>query len=369
MSLLVAILMFSLHGFLKHSCIFGDHMHALKLRGDQTKIKDLPPTENGKPLIIGVDVNVRNILDVDEIKQLISLETSLKFYWPDPRISVDQRKIQDKKYVTLNSEEYSRFWIPDIFIDQAKDLRDPTFYRKPASFRVYNNGTMRFASRVNYDVACNMDFKRFPVDTQECKIAYESFSYKVDEIQFEWRKIDKNKDISLSQFRHVISEDGSYSTDYYGKGDSYAGFKLNIRLTRNIGYHLVQTYIPSTLFVILAYLSIYIPTDSIPARVGMGMTTLLTLTTMFSSVRSKVPHVSYLTYLDYWMLLCMLFVCVSIGEFIIAIILTKEGKDEKFVAKVRKIFKIVLPLAFILSNVVYWPYIFLAGGGKVEETS
>ena len=42
---------------------------------------------------------------------------------------------------------------------------------------------------------------------------------------------------------------------------------------------------PSTVFVVLAWLSLFVPAESVPGRVGMGMTTLLTLTAMFSAVR------------------------------------------------------------------------------------
>ena len=59
---------------------------------------------------------------------------------------------------------------------------------------------------------------------------------------------------------------------------------FQLHLTRQIGYHVVQTYIPSTVFVVLGWLSLFIPPESVPGRVGMGMTTLLTLTAMFSSV-------------------------------------------------------------------------------------
>ena len=35
----------------------------------------------------------------------------------------------------------------------------------------------RYSSRVNYDVACAMDFHRYPVDDQTCEIKFESFGY------------------------------------------------------------------------------------------------------------------------------------------------------------------------------------------------
>ena len=55
------------------------------------------------------------------------------------------------------------------------------------------------------------------------------------------------------------------------------------------------------------------------------MTTLLTLTAMFSAVRQNVPRVSYISYLDIWMLTCMIFVFSCIMEFIVVTALSKFG--------------------------------------------
>ena len=44
-------------------------------------VNERPPTEDGKPLLIESSINLRNILDVAEKEQLISLETTLRLYW------------------------------------------------------------------------------------------------------------------------------------------------------------------------------------------------------------------------------------------------------------------------------------------------
>ena len=88
---------------------------------------------------------------------------------------------------------------------------------------------------------------------------------------------------------------------------------------------MVQTYIPSTVFVVLAWLSLFIPAESVPGRVGMGMTTLLTLTAMFSAVRQSVPRVSYISFLDIWMLTSMIFVFSCILEFILVTCFNRTG--------------------------------------------
>ena len=42
---------------------------------------EMPPTEDGEPLRITASMNLRNILEVKEKEQIISLDTTLRFYW------------------------------------------------------------------------------------------------------------------------------------------------------------------------------------------------------------------------------------------------------------------------------------------------
>ena len=50
--------------------------------------------------------------------------------------------------------------MPDIFIDKAKSVRKPVFFIPPAYLRLYNDSLVKYSARMNYDVACPMDFKR-----------------------------------------------------------------------------------------------------------------------------------------------------------------------------------------------------------------
>ena len=69
---------------------------------DGYSIHELPPN-SGEPLLVNFSVNLRNILGVNEKDQYISLETSLRMYWRDARVKVDDSLLAaDKEYVTLN---------------------------------------------------------------------------------------------------------------------------------------------------------------------------------------------------------------------------------------------------------------------------
>ncbi|XP_059082713.1 glutamate-gated chloride channel alpha-like [Tigriopus californicus] len=96
---------------------------------------------------------------------------------------------------------------------------------------------------------------------------------------------------------------------------------MRISLTRKLTYHLLRTYLPSLLFVCLGWMSMFIPIEHIPGRVVMGMTALLTVSSMFGATTTVTPPVSYATKLDFWMVGCICFVFAVLLEFIVVITL------------------------------------------------
>ena len=83
------------------------------------------------------------------------------------------------------------------------------------------------------------------------------------------------------------------------------------------------------------------------------MTTLLTLTAMFGAVRSNVPRVSYVSLLDIWMFMCIVFVFIVIIHFVVVISLLRNGKKTS-AEVVETIGAVVIPVLFVFFNVVYW---------------
>ena len=98
-------------------------------------------------------------------------------------------------------------------------------------------------------------------------------------------------------------------------------------------------------------------TTIISGRVGMGMTTLLTLTAMFGAVRQNVPRVSYVSYLDIWMLTCMIFVFASMIEF--TVVHSFHRSQDLYTISwgecIERTMQIVIPCVFVAFNLVYWP--------------
>ncbi|VDO73700.1 unnamed protein product [Heligmosomoides polygyrus] len=63
----------------------------------------------------------------------------------------------------------------------------------------------------------------------------------------------------------------------YSRLTSYFLFK------RNIGFYIIQIYLPSVLIVVISWVSFWLSRDATPARVALGVTTVLTMTTLMTT--------------------------------------------------------------------------------------
>jgi hypothetical protein len=73
----------------------------------------------------------------------------------------------------------------------------------------------------------------------------------------------------------------------------FACLQAKIRLNRKVGYYIVQVFVPSVLIVVLSWVSFWMDHDAVPARVSLGVLTVLTMTTQSSGAKQSLPQVSY----------------------------------------------------------------------------
>ena len=57
-----------------------------------------------------------------------------------------------------------------------------------------------------------------------------------------------------------------FFVDYYSQ--AYPGVIIRVILRRKVSFHLVQTYIPSSIFVCLAWLSVFVPPEQVPGNMN-----------------------------------------------------------------------------------------------------
>ena len=85
----------------------------------------------------------------------------------------------------------------------------------------------------------------------------------------------------------------------------------------------------------------------------MVMLTLLTLTSLTSRVRSEVPDVSDLTYMDLWLISCLIFIFSCMVIIVTSAVLNRRGR-QALTRKIEFWMKVLYPTFFLVLCVFYW---------------
>ncbi|KAK3554571.1 hypothetical protein QTP70_025522 [Hemibagrus guttatus] len=153
--------------------------------------------------------------------------------------------------------------------------------------------------------------------------------YTMNDLIFEWQEkgpVQVAEGLTLPQFILKGETDLRYCTKHYNTG-KFTCIEVRFHLERQMGYYLIQMYIPSLLIVILSWVSFWINMDAAPARVALGITTVLTMTTQSSGSRTSLPKVSYVKAIDIWMAVCLLFVFSALLEYAAVNFVSRQHKE------------------------------------------
>lgn len=119
----------------------------------------------------------------------------------------------------------------------------------------------------------------------------------------------------LNQFRPIVNCAAMYLRQPSNVAGNYSRLACEIQFVRSMGYYLIQIYIPSGLIVIISWVSFWLNRCATPARVSLGVTTVLTMTTLMSSTNAALPKISYVKSIDVYLGTCFVMVFASLlGE-------------------------------------------------------
>jgi len=81
----------------------------------------------------------------------------------------------------------------------------------------------------------------------------------------------------------------------YSVAGNYSCLVAEFHLSRSVGFHLVQSYLPTILIVVISWVSFWMDVDSVPGRTTLGVTTLLAVSSQ-SSGKQQLNWSSNLSY-------------------------------------------------------------------------
>ncbi|XP_077169063.1 gamma-aminobutyric acid receptor subunit pi [Paroedura picta] len=278
--------------------------------------KYLRPNFGGKPVMIAMSVNIASISSISETDMDYTATIYLRQCWTDPRLV-----FKGNKSFTLDARLVKYLWVPDTYIVDSKRsfLHEVTVENR--LIRLFSNGTVLYALRITTTVACNMDLSKYPLDMQTCRLQLESWGYDENDVLFTWQKGNDSirglENLRLSQY--TVERYYTFETRSQHETGNYPRLIVQFELKRNILYFLLETYVPSTLLVVLSWVSFWITLDSVPARTCIGVTTVLSMTTLMMGSRNSVTKTNgFIKAIDIYLGICFSFIFGALVEYAFA---------------------------------------------------
>ncbi|KAM6197984.1 glycine receptor subunit alpha-4 isoform 3-T3 [Sarcoramphus papa] len=285
------------------------------------------PNFKGPPVNVTCNIFINSFGSVTETTMDYRVNVFLRQQWNDPRLAYGEYPDDS---LDLDPSMLDSIWKPDLFFANEKGANFHEVTTDNKLLRIFKNGNVLYSIRLTLILSCPMDLKNFPMDIQTCTMQLESFGYTMNDLIFEWLEeqeaVQVAEGLTLPQFILRDEKDLGYCTKYYNTG-KFTCIEVKFHLERQMGYYLIQMYIPSLLIVILSWVSFWINMDAAPARVGLGITTVLTMTTQSAGSRASLPKVSYVKAIDIWMAVCLLFVFAALLEYAAVNFVSRQHKE------------------------------------------
>ncbi|CAH1989988.1 unnamed protein product [Acanthoscelides obtectus] len=280
-----------------------------------------PPSHNGingkqrESLTVNVSVLLLSLASPDESSLKYEVEFLLQQQWYDPRL----RYSNQSQYPYLNAiHHHSDIWLPDTYFIMHGDFKDPLI---PVHFslKIYRNGSVTYLMRRHLILSCQGSLNIFPFDDPKCTFSMESISYEMTSMRYVWKNDEDvlRKSPSLTTLNAYLIANATLQcpTKSIWRGN-YSCLRVELMFTRDRAFYFTTVFIPGIILVTSSFITFWLEWNAVPARVMIGVTTMLNFFTTSNGFRSTLPVVSNLTAMNVWDGVCMCFIYASLLEFV-----------------------------------------------------
>ncbi|MCP9264143.1 Glutamate-gated chloride channel [Dirofilaria immitis] len=244
------------------------------------------PAANG-PVIVKVNIMLRMLSKIDVVNMEYSMQITFRERWLDRRLAYENMHITNMPNFLTVPHVKNNIWIPDSFFPTEKAAHRHHIDTENMFLRIYPNGQILYSVRLSLTLSCPMHLQLYPLDVQYCDFDLISYAHTVT-------KLTTNALVTLIQVLLLLCNLFIIEVTMLLPNNAIMSDAI-------MRYYLIQLYGPTTMIVIVSWVSFWIDIHSTAGRIALGVTTLLTMTTLTSSINAKLPPVSYVKVVDVWL--------------------------------------------------------------------
>jgi hypothetical protein len=262
----------------------------------------LPPT---RPTRVEIDIEVVEVSQIQDHDQKFDIEFNAYFVWKDPRLAFDPQEAGAAKKI-LPSDE---LWTPDPLLVDELDVDA----RGGATAHVQPDGTVYLNRYYRGTITGTFDLHEFPLDRHGLEVGLEATGYEADEVVFavgEVKPVNAEHVVphgwKLSNISAVASE-----TKYARTNETFSLMRITLEVQRDPHFYFWSIILPLIPIMATAWSVFWMDPKEFSSQVGVGITAMLTVVAYRITIDSSLPPLTYMTRMDYFLLVCQTFVFIA----------------------------------------------------------
>ena len=212
--------------------------------------------------------------------------------------------------------------------------------------------------RIQANLVSPIDLKKFPFDNQTLQIIIEDKQLTRDEMMYVPKLEESGVDPSIVFIGWDMGDWRAYEREHYYDvyNESYSQYVFEVPIYRIKMNAVFKTFLPMFFIILIMLSSFVLDPDKITNRLTMVGSTLVASVMFHVSIANQIPPVSYLTFIDKFMILTYF---ITLLSFIFNVFLLEmhEEKKDKIVQKLHRYTEftmfIVVPLIYVLFFLIF----------------
>jgi len=287
---------------------------------------------------------IKEVSNVNDKAQSISVSMYFGVSWFEPRLKINtsaedwtETKMGPPDEVNVSPETLKYLWYPELEIYGLEKFNLHRVLKEMSGVRIIKNQTIHYELRVVITISCQMTFDSYPLDSHICPFQIGSYYGTMKTVTCSsYFEFNQERQRSLQHFINITPLESKYENVTLPSG-SYAACGFQVQLDRMRMQNIIQVYLPSTMFVMVSWVSFLIKPEVVPGRMALLITLFLVLTNIFNGVKASAPVSKRLNAIDLYLVVCIFLVFAALVEYSVILFMQKKLRQPNFPRKLARL--------------------------------
>ncbi|HUY33125.1 MAG TPA: hypothetical protein VMV69_10115 [Pirellulales bacterium] len=275
---------------------------------------DLTHMPSDRPVQVEMSVDLVKVSQIQDHEEKFDVEFYLFMSWQDRRLAFDPDQTGSKNRIVPVEE----IWTPEP--ELIDDLDVSVQGSKHA--HILPDGTVLYRQYYRGTVSSNFDLHEFPFDRHELELHIEATSGEIDDVRYVAGESGPRQGPSktarvVPHGWNLLATSSEVSKNHDARmNETYSRFTFRIEIERDPHYYWWSIVLPLLPIVITSWSVFWMDPKEFSSQIGVGVTAMLTVVAYRITIDSSLPPLTYMTRMDYFLLVCQ--VCVF-GSFLLSV--------------------------------------------------